>query len=178
MKKYLVIVPLILVLGVTSVSASLIESNVWRGRNTVTAGMSLFGGFGIVSSLDYAIDNQMALGGSVGVCLSDENPYLVDFHMNYQFIKPTRRDPLAISFVGGVWGGTSSGIWVNKNKKDLYIMPEIGVTISYPLEERITGRLNLVYGPSLGAEVGFKFHPKLEGIFAVSQQAVGIKFVF
>ena len=178
MKKHLLIALLILILGATSASAALIESNVWRGRDVVSLGMSLFGGTGVVSSLDIAIDKQMSFGGSVAVCFENENPYLADFHLNYQFIRPTYRNAMAMSFVGGVWGGTSEGIWVNKNKKDLYIMPELGITITYPLANRVNGRLNLVYGPSFGAEVGFLLHPKLEAVVAVSQQVLGIKFVF
>ncbi len=178
MKKYLIITIIALLLGAGAAHAGLIESNVWKGRNVVSVGMSLFGGLGVVSSLDVGIDSRMSLGGSIGVCLEDQNPYLADLHLNFQFIEPTYRDPLAMSFVGGVWGGTSTGIWVNKNEKDFYIMPELGITMSYPLANKVRGRLNLVYGPSLGAEVGFLIHPKLEAIFAISQQVVGIKFVF
>lgn len=176
--KKLVIASLILVLGATSASAALIESNVWRGRNVVSMGMSLFGGTGVVASMDIGVDSKLSYGGSIGICLVDENPYLADFHVNYQFIEPTYRDPMALSFVGGVWGGTSSGMWVGKNKKDTYIMPELGVTISYPLANKVRGRLNIVYGPSLGAEVGFLLNPRLEAIVAISQQVLGVKFAF
>jgi len=178
MKKHLLISLIILALCAGGANAALIESNTWKGRNVVSVGMSLFGGTGIVSSLDIGIDSKMSVGGSVGVCFENDNPYLADFHLSYQFIEPTYRDPLAMSFVGGLWGGTSDGIWVHKQKKDLYIMPELGITMSYPLANRVRGRLNLVYGPSLGIEVGFLIHPRFEAIVAISQQVLGVKFVF
>jgi hypothetical protein len=178
MKKYLLI--FITVLIVFSIAlpagASLIESSVVRKRSSMSIGFSMLQGPGVVATGNFPIDNKMSLGGSFGFSLETPNPYLMDLYMNLQFIEPSARNPLSMSLVGGIWGGTSDGIWLSKKEREVYVQPELGVTISYMFDSRMTGRLNLVYGPTLGAEIGYKIFPKLEGIFAISAQVIGLKF--
>ncbi len=157
-------------------SGSVIDANVVRGRISLSAGFAVLQGFGLVTTANFPIDNRMSLGGSLGYSLESPNPYLADLHMNLQFIEPSARNPLSMSVVGGIWGGTSAGLWISKKQKDFYVQPELGLTMSYLFDSYLTGRLNLVYGPSLGVEIGYKLSPWLEGIFAISEQVIGIKF--
>jgi len=163
-------------LTASAACASLIDSNVVKGKGTVSAGFSLLQGFGLVTTGDFPIDNRMSVGGSFGIAFSSGNPNLMDLHMNLQFLEPTAKNALSASLIGGIWGGTSSGIWLSSHSRDFYIQPELGVGLSYIFNSRLTGRLNLVYGPTLGIELGYKFNPSIEGIFAISEQIVGIKF--
>ena len=175
-KRILLISLLVIGLTVAPAMASLIDANVVRGKPTLSAGFSIFQGFGFVGAGSFAIDQRMSVGGSLGFSFESPNPYLADLHMNFQMVEPTARNAMSLSLIGGVWGGTSDGIWLSKQKKDVYVMPELGVALSYMFDSRLTGRLNLVYGPSLGAEIGYKFNSAFEGIFAISEQVVGIKF--
>jgi hypothetical protein len=178
MKFYKAVLISILVVGssVAPVMASLIDSNIVRGKPTFSAGFSLLQGFGFVGTGSFAIDNRMAVGGSLGFSFEDPTPSLADLHMNFQIVEPSAKNAMSLSLVGGVWGGTSDGIWLSKRAHDVYVAPELGVALSYMFDSRMTGRLNLVYGPSLGAEIGYKFNSTFEGIFAISEQIVGIKF--
>jgi len=174
---FIIFTALAVILSTASVSlASLIDANVVRGRTTFSAGFAMFQGFGFVGTANFPMDNRMSVGGSIGFSMGSPNPCLADLHMNLQFIEPSARNPLSMSLVGGVWGGTSDGIWLSKKERDFYIQPELGVTMTYLFDSRLTGRLNIVYGPTVGAEIGYKFHPSLEGIFAISEQVIGIKF--
>jgi|GEM_PF-2551844 len=178
MKKLTVIGIALVILAAASLpaSSSLIDPDVVRGRRNFSVGFSMLQGFGLVTSGHFPMDNKMALGGSFGYSFENSNPYLFDLHMNLQFVEPTARSPIAMSLVGGLWGGTSNGLWLSKHEKDLYVLPELGVAMSYMFNSRLTGRMNLVFGPSLGVELGYKFHPAIEGIFAISEQVVGVKF--
>ena len=178
MKKLVIasILAICLILASVPSFASVIDPNVIRGRASVSAGISIIQGFGLVLTGNMPVDNRMSLGGSFGFSLEESNPYLMDIHMNLQFMEPTARNPVSMSLVGGVWGGTSDGIWLSKKETEGYIQPEIGIAMSYMFNSVLTGRANIVYGPSLGIELGYKITPALEGIFALSEQVVGIKF--
>ena len=174
MKKLLIV--LFLTLFAAPCFGSLIDANVVRGKPTLSAGFSLLQGFGLVTTADFPMDGNLSLGGSLGYSFDAGNPYLMDLRMNLQFVEPSARNPICFSLVGGVWGGTSSGIWLSRNKQDFYVQPEFGVAMTYLLNSRVTWRFNFVYGPSLGLELGYKITPSLEGVFAISEQVIGIKF--
>lgn len=175
-RRVLLISLFIMMLSVVPATASLIDANIMRGKPTLSAGFSIFQGFGFVGTANFAVDQRMSVGGSIGFSFESPNPYLADLYMNFQMVEPSARNAMSMSLVGGLWGGTSDGIWLSKQKKDPYIQPELGVALSYMFDSRLTGRLNLVYGPSLGAEIGYKFNSAFEGIFAISEQVVGLKF--
>jgi hypothetical protein len=176
MIKKLACAALILVFSTLSAGASVIDANVVKGRHTFSGGFSLLQGFGLVATGDFALDNRMAVGGSVGYSFDGANAYLGDMHLNFQFVEPTSQTPLSMSLVGGLWGGTSNGLWLSKYSCPFYIQPEIGLAMSYMFDSRFTGRIDLVYGPSLGIELGYKIMPNLEAVFAVSEQVIGLKF--
>lgn len=166
----------ILVIASSSASASLIDANVVKGKPTLSIGFSALDGFGLVSSMAFPVDSRMSIGGSFGYNFETGNPYLFDLNMNLQFVEPTAKSPFSASVIGGVWGGTSDGIWLSKRIKEAYIQPEFGVSLGLMFNSRMTGRMNLVYGPTLGVELGYLITPGIEGIFAISEQVIGVKF--
>ncbi len=177
MKKIAAFLIVFLVLSAPAF-ASLTDANVVKGHPSFSAGFSILQGFGFVGTASFPIDGRMELGSSIGYSFDSPNPYLADLHMNFQFTEPSAKSPLCFSLVGGVWGGTSSGIWLSKQSREFYIQPELGVCMTYLVDSRLTWRFNFVYGPSLGLELGYKITPALEGVFAISEQVIGIKFRF
>lgn len=176
LKRSVSLLIVLFLFGGLSASASEIDANVVRGRPNVSIGFSALQGFGLVTTANFPLDSRISVGGSFGYSFDAGNPYLADLFMNLQFVEPTARSPFSASLVGGAWGGTSDGIWLSKNKKDAYIEPELGVALSYMFNSRMTGRFNLVFGPSLGVELGYMLLPQLEGVFAISEQVIGVKF--
>ena len=141
------------------------------------------GGFGAISGvygqMDVPLSERSALGGYFG--LDHNNVYFGDFkagddtfhddllvggHYMVQLAEGTRSAPS----VAGILG-----LFANRAG----LKPEIGVGLSYPFDSRWTGRANLVYGPSWGFEVGYRFNPSMEGTFGITGLGlVGLGFRF
>lgn len=141
------------------------------------------GGFGIISGAyghaDFSISGNSAVGAYVGIDPNDiflgdfdrgddhfDSDLVVGGHYMYQFVEGTRRDPS----VSGIFGA-----FANRHG----IRPEFGFGLSYPFDVKWTGRANIVYGPSWGFEVGYRFNPQVEGTIGVTGMGLlGLKFRF
>lgn len=141
------------------------------------------GGFGIISGAyghaDFAISDQSAVGGYVGIDPNDlflgdfdrgdthfDSDVVVGGHYMYQFVEGTRRDPS----VTGIFGA-----FANRHG----LRPEFGFGLSYPFDVKWTGRANIVYGPSWGFEMAYQFNPQVEGTIGITGMGiVGLNFRF
>ncbi|HEY7727661.1 MAG TPA: hypothetical protein VID50_04345 [Candidatus Eisenbacteria bacterium] len=141
------------------------------------------GGFGIISGAygqaDFALTEQSAVGGYFGLDPNDlyfgdyrrsddtfEDDFVLGGHYMYQFLEGTAKDPS----IGGIFGAFA-------NRAGL--RPEIGIALSYRFDPKWTGRANIVYGPSWGFEMGYRFSPSLEGTFGITGMGiVGLGFRF
>ncbi len=153
-----------LLLSGSPARASIPDADIRRGVNTA--------GFGLVTGVfgraDFGLDDKSSVGAYFGADPNDV--YFGDFrrgddyfssdalaggHYMYQFVEGNRNTPN----VAGIFGAFA-------NKTGL--RPELGVALSHPFSERVTGRANIVYGPSWGVELGYKFSPTVEGTIGVT----------
>lgn len=141
------------------------------------------GGFGMISGVygqaDFSLTGHSAIGGYFGVdpnnlYFGDYGPgdatfnddFVVGGHFMYQFLEGTHSDPS----ISGIFGAFA-------NRAGL--RPEVGIALSYPFDAKWTGRANIVYGPSWGLEMGYRFSPTLEGTFGITGMGlVGLGFRF
>lgn len=141
------------------------------------------GGFGVISGAygqaDFALTGHSAVGAYFGLDPNDlyfgdyrrrDNTFHDDFvlggHYMYQFLEGTRNDPS----ISGIFGAFA-------NRAGL--RPEVGIALSYPFDAKWTGRANIVYGPSWGFEMGYRFTPTVEGTFGITGMGlVGLGFRF
>jgi hypothetical protein len=141
------------------------------------------GGFGVLSGAygqaDFALNEHSAVGGYFGVDPNDvyfgdyagsdrtfHDDFVVGGHYMYQFLEGTRQDPS----IAGIFGAFA-------NRAGL--RPELGIAVSYPFDAKWTGRANIVYGPSWGFEMGYRFSPTVEGTFGITGMGVvGLGFRF
>ena len=162
-------------LAASRAGATIPDANIVSGVNR--------GGFGVFEGIygqaDFSISERSALGGYFG--FDDNNLYFDDFgpgddtfdddlvlggHYMYQFVEGNRSDPS----IAGVFGAFA-------NRAGL--RPEFGIAISHDFDSRWTGRANLIYGPSWGFEVGYRFTRTVEGTFGITGLgAIGIGFRF
>ncbi len=155
--------------------ATIPDANIVSGVNR--GGFAVFEG--VYGQADFAISERSAVGGYFGV--DDNNLYFDNFgpgdgtfnddlvmggHYMYQFVEGDRHDPS----IAGIFGAFA-------NRAGL--RPEFGIAISHNFDAKWTGRANLVYGPSWGFEVGYRFTPKVEGTFGITGLgALGLGFRF
>ncbi len=141
------------------------------------------GGFGIISGAyghaDFPLSDQSAIGGYFGIDPNDvflgdfngrdnhfDSDVVVGGHYMYQFVEGTSKDPS----VTGIFGAFA-------NRSGL--RPEVGIGLSYPFDAKWTGRANIVYGPSWGFEMAYRFNPQVEGTFGITGMGVvGLGFRF
>jgi len=141
------------------------------------------GGFGVISGVygqaDFPMTGHSAIGGYFGIDPNDlyfgdygrgddtfNDNFVVGGHFMYQFLEGTRSDPS----ISGIFGAFA-------NRAGL--RPEVGIALSYPFDAKWTGRANIVYGPSWGFEMGYRFTPALEGTFGITGMGlVGLGFRF
>ncbi len=167
---------LALLVGVPSQSvASIPDADIHRGVNQ--------SGFGMISGAyghaDFGISERSAVGAYIGTDPSDlyfsdfdgrDNRFgsntLVGGHYMYQFVEGDRDVPS----VAGIFGA-----FANRGG----MRPELGIGMSYPFSYRLTGRANVVYGPSWGFEMGYRFTPAVEGTIGVTGMGlIGLGFRF
>ncbi len=171
----LLLVVLAVAAAVPAAWATIPDANIQAGVNR--------GGFGMITGAygqaDFALSERSAIGGYFGVDPNDvyfgdysrgDNTFsdnvLVGGHYMYKFLEGTHRDP-SISGIIGAFANRAG------------LRPEVGVGLSYPFDARWTGRANLVYGPSWGFEVGYKFSRQVEGTFGITGMGlVGLGFRF
>jgi hypothetical protein len=155
--------------------ATIPDANIEAGVNR--------GGFGIISGAygqaDFSLSGHSAVGAYFGFDQNDlffgdygrnDNTFnddlVVGGHYMYQFLEGTRHDPS----IAGIFGAFA-------NRAGL--RPEFGIGLSYPFDAKWTGRANIVYGPSWGFEVGYRFNPEIEGTFGITGMGVlGLGFRF
>lgn len=146
-------------------------------RNTFGLGL----GNGVSLSLDFPINRDLSLGGSLsapGFVASN-----FDFRLLYKLLHGGRSN-LTLALLAGVQAygprfGTISGY-----------APMIGVGLAYPFTPQLTGRLNVVagfggiwgwnsLGPS-GIELAYRFTPSLEGTIGANGRGdfLGLKLSF
>jgi hypothetical protein len=159
------------------------DARVVEGRTAL--GVAALPGVGF--SLERGGGNKIGFGGGVSIYADreyyrydrwgrqhfDPDDYLFDFFLIYQFLEGTGK----VSDRGfRPHAGVILGLWGD----EAGLGPELGVGLALPLEENLTGRVNLVFGPSSGLEFGYRFNPSLEGtITAFSGRGiVGLRFVF
>ena len=178
-KRGLAVLLLLLVAGVAApvrtVRAAIPDADIRARSNRAGFGV-LDGAYGLV---DYGISEQSALGMYLGVDPNDvyfndfdhgddrfDSDAIVGGHYMYQFVEGVDGNPN----IAGIFGAFA-------NRAGL--RPELGLALSYPLAPRWTGRLNAVYGPSWGVEVGYRFSPTVEGTFGITGMGlVGLGFRF
>jgi hypothetical protein len=144
--------------------AAIPDADIRRGVNTAGFGMI----DGVFGRADFALDDRSAVGGYFGANSNDlsfgdfedgdqrfRSDALVGGHYMYQFVEGSRRTPS----VSGIFGA-----FADRHE----LRPELGIALSHPLSERLTGRANVVYGPSWGVEVGYRFSPSVEGTIGVT----------
>jgi hypothetical protein len=155
--------------------ASIPDANIVAGVNR--------GGFGVFEGAygqaDFSLSERSAIGGYFGVDNNDlyfgdfgpaddtfSDDLVVGGHYMYQFVEGNRDDPS----IAGIFGAFA-------NRAGL--RPEFGIALSHAFDAKWTGRANLVYGPSWGFEVGYRFTPKVEGTFGITGLgAIGLGFRF
>ena len=155
--------------------ATIPDANIRAGVNR--------GGFGMISGAygqaDFALSDRSAIGAYFGVDPNDV--YFADYgrgddafdddlvmggHYMYQFLEGSANEPS----ISGIFGA-----FANRGG----MRPEFGLALSHPFDARWTGRANLVYGPSWGFEVGYRFSPTVEGTFGITGMGVvGLGFRF
>ena len=147
-------------------------------RNTL--GLGLGNGFSL--SLDFPVNRELSLGGSISAPGFVSNNF--DLRLLYKLLNGGRSN-LTLALLAGVQAygprfGTISTY-----------QPMVGVGLAYPFTSQLTGRLNLVagfgggafgltsMGPS-GIELGYRFTPNLEGTIGANGRGdfIGLKFAF
>lgn len=141
------------------------------------------GGLGLISGVygqaDFPLSERSALGGYFGFDHNDlffgdfesgddafDDDLVLGGHYMVQFVEGTRRAPS----VAGIFG-----LFANRAG----LRPEIGLGLSHAFDSQWTGRANLVYGPSWGFEVGYRFSSRVEGTFGITGLGVvGLGFRF
>lgn len=164
-----------LLLAAPAAFATIPDANIQSGVNR--------GGFGVISGAygqaDFPLTGHSAVGAYFGFDHNDvffgdyrrgDNTFnddlVVGGHYMYQFLEGTRHDPS----ISGIFGAFA-------NRAGL--RPEFGFALSYPFDAKWTGRANIVYGPSWGFEVGYRFNPEIEGTFGITGMGVlGLGFRF
>jgi hypothetical protein len=139
-----------------------------------------FGAFeGVYGQADFSLSERSAVGGYFGIDENDlffdefgrnddafDDDLVVGGHYMYQFLEGTRREPSIAGIIGAF-----------ANRAGL--RPEFGFALSHPFDAKWTGRANIVYGPSWGFEVGYRFSPTVEGTFGITGMGVlGVGFRF
>ena len=189
MLKRSVIILLILLFSSSIASASIIDANARRG------GLDIGFGTGFMSAggnLEYGISDNLSIGGDyVTADLTLAGGFifdlfgqsgqltgeLYDVHLNYQFIESNENQPINVSILGGI-GGTQVKLNGTISESKTYAVG--GICLSAPMfSDNITGRLNLVVGPPIGAEVAWKVMDNFEVNFGLSAiGVVGAKILF
>ena len=141
------------------------------------------GGFGMITGVygraDFGLDERSAVGGYFGTDPNDlyfggfdsgdhrfSSNTLVGGHYMYQFVEGGEREPN----VAGIFGAFANRAGVR---------PELGVALSYPFDARWTGRANVVYGPSWGFEMAYRFNQTVEGTVGITGMGLlGVGFRF
>jgi len=156
-------------------SGAIPDANIEAGVNRAGLGV-ISGAYG---QADFPLSEKSALGGYFGI--DPDDVYFSDFNSNddnfdedivvgghymYQFVEGTGREPS----IAGIFGA-----FANRGG----LGPEFGFALSYPFDARWTGRANIVYGPSWGFEMGYRFNQSVEGTFGITGMGiVGLKFRF
>lgn len=141
------------------------------------------GGVGMISGVygraDFGLTERSAVGGYFGTDPNDlyfgdfdrgDNQFdsntLVGGHYMYQFVEGGENEPN----VAGIFGA-----FANRHG----VRPELGVALSYPFDARWTGRANVVYGPSWGFEMAYRFNRSVEGTVGITGMGlIGVGFRF
>ena len=189
MLKKSTIVVLILIFSASIASASIVDANSRQGHLDIGFGSAglWYGGnlqYGISDNLslgaDYAVVDLTLAGGWIFI-LIDEGTKLTgeiyDVHLNYQFIEGNQDQPVAVSVLAGI-GGTQSK--TNGTINESRTVAVGGLCLSSPIfAGNIIGRLNLVFGPPLGAEFAWKISEHFEFNAGVSATGFfGLKVSF
>ncbi len=155
-----------LLLSGSPARASIPDADIHRGVNTAGFGLVT----GVLGRADFGLDDRSSVGAYFGTdpndvffgdfrrgddFFSSNSDALAGGHYMYQFVKGDRNTPN----VAGIFGAFA-------NRSGL--RPELGIALSHPFSERVTGRANIVYGPSWGLELGYKFTPTVEGTIGVT----------
>lgn len=140
-------------------------------------------GFGVFDGAyghaEFGISGRSAVGAYVGTDPHDlyfgnfgrgddrfDSDLLVGGHYMYQFVEGVDGNP-NVALIAGAFANRSG------------MRPEFGLALSAPFADRWVGRLNAVYGPSWGVEVGYNFSPTVQGTFGVTGMGlVGIDVRF
>jgi len=134
------------------------------------------GGFGMISGVyghaDFSISDRSGVGAYFGTDPNDlffsnfdngdrrfETNSVVGGHYMYQFVEGVYEGNGKQPNISGI-----AGAFANRHG----LRPELGFALSYPLASRWMGRANVVYGPSWGFEVGYRFNPQVEGTIGVT----------
>jgi hypothetical protein len=155
--------------------ASIPDADIHQGVNSAGFGM-ISGAYG---HADFGISERSAVGGYLGTDPNDlffgdfdagdrsfNSNTVVGGHYMYQFVEGGEHSPN----VSGIFGA-----FANRDG----LRPELGFGLSYPLSDRVTGRANVVYGPSWGFELGYRFNPSVEGTIGVTGMGMlGLGFRF
>lgn len=171
-----VAIPLVALTAIASVAqATIPDADIRAGMNR--------GGFGVISGVygqaDFALTGHSAVGAYFGFDHNDlyfgdyrrgddtfDDDFILGGHYMLQFLEGTRKDPS----ISGIFGAFA-------NRAGL--RPEVGIGLSYPFDAKWTGRANIVYGPSWGFEMGYRFSPTVEGTFGITGMGlVGLGFRF
>ena len=180
----------VVVLLFSSVSyASIVDANARMGRLDLGIGTALIstGGnfeYGISDSLSFGADfvtADLTLAGGWILMLFDKEDKMTgnfyDLHVNYQFIEGNDNQPFNVSLLGGIGQYI---IKVAEETQDSRTMAVGGVCVSTPLfYDNLIGRLNLVAGPPLGAEIAWRVTDRFElnlGVSAISIFGAKISF--
>ena len=152
--------------------ATIPDANIVAGVNR--------GGIGLITGAygqaDFALSPRTAIGAYFG--FDPDDVYFGDYdngdgddlvgggHFMYQFLEGDAKNP-SIAGIFGLYGDQDG------------LQPEVGLGLSYPFDAKWTGRANIVYGPSWGFELGYRFNPSLEGTFGITGMGlVGLGFRF
>ena len=155
--------------------AAISDANIVRGASRLGVG-AIPGVYGLA---DFPLSERSALGVYFGFDDNDvyfgeyepdddtiDSDLVVGGHYMAQLVEGTRRRPS----VAGIFG-----LFANRAG----LRPELGLGLSHAFDERWTGRLNLVYGPTWGFEVGYRLAPSVEGTFGITGLGVvGLGFRF
>ena len=172
--------------------ASLPDANIVEGRFDISFGSGVIEDDSYskeryswtVVTVDYGLDNNEAIGFGY---FEQEYPTEVvhpfinvyEIHYNYQFVEETDENPsFNASFLVGAWFFDFPIPFFPIEGTHL-ILPEAGVCLSKKLAaDWLTGRLNIVFGPVAGLELGIKPHENVEIVAGFAAQWYGIKITF
>ena len=172
---WIVVGTVLLVLAPVQSDASIPDADIHQGMNRAGFGM-ISGAYG---HADFGISERSAIGGYFGTDPNDlffgdfdagdrafTSNTVVGGHYMYQFVEGGERSPS----ISGIFGA-----FANRDG----LRPELGFGLSYPLGARLTGRANVVCGPSWGVELGYRFNAGVEGTIGVTGMGLlGLGFRF